>query len=177
MQIPVGSMALEIPFHDATRLYFCFAVKGSLGSVCAGGGFSSVFLFFALPPPSLPFWVLFAHPIVLKIAEKLFLIHSTLAVSNALIIVIIRWATLHLNEAFSSQIASFWYFCCWSDDDHFWHLVHLSPQHFTRLKTSWLFLLVSLQSIIIDPTFFSRPLKKKKRKWIRIKRRKTVLSV
>jgi hypothetical protein len=38
MQIPVGSIALAMPFHDATMVYFCLAVKGSRGSGGAGGG-------------------------------------------------------------------------------------------------------------------------------------------
>lgn len=47
MQIPVGSMALDIPFHDAIIEYFCFAVRGSRGSVGAGGAP----LRSAVPPP------------------------------------------------------------------------------------------------------------------------------
>lgn len=37
MQMPVFSIALEIPFHEASMEYFCFAVKGSRGSVAGGG--------------------------------------------------------------------------------------------------------------------------------------------
>lgn len=36
MQIPVGSMALAMPFHEAIMEYFCLAVSGNLGS--EGGG-------------------------------------------------------------------------------------------------------------------------------------------
>lgn len=35
--MPVFSMALEIPFHDASMEYFCFAVRGRRGSVAGGG--------------------------------------------------------------------------------------------------------------------------------------------
>lgn len=37
MQIPVFSIALEMPFHEASIEYFCLAVRGSLGSVAGGG--------------------------------------------------------------------------------------------------------------------------------------------
>lgn len=37
MQTPVDSIALLIPFHEANMLYFCFAVRGSLGSTVAVG--------------------------------------------------------------------------------------------------------------------------------------------
>lgn len=38
MKTPVGSIALEIPFQEASMLYFCLAVRGSLGSGGAGAG-------------------------------------------------------------------------------------------------------------------------------------------
>lgn len=38
MQIPVGVIALLMPFHEAIIVYFCRAVRGSLGSGAAGGG-------------------------------------------------------------------------------------------------------------------------------------------
>lgn len=37
MQMPVFSMALEMPFHEASIEYFCFAVSGRRGSVAGGG--------------------------------------------------------------------------------------------------------------------------------------------
>lgn len=37
IQMPVFSIALEIPFHEASMEYFCFAVSGSRGSVAGGG--------------------------------------------------------------------------------------------------------------------------------------------
>lgn len=37
MQMPVFSIALDIPFHDASMEYFCFAVSGRRGSVAGGG--------------------------------------------------------------------------------------------------------------------------------------------
>lgn len=36
MRIPVGSMALLIPFQDAIMVYFCLAVRGRRGSGGAG---------------------------------------------------------------------------------------------------------------------------------------------
>lgn len=38
MWIPVGSIALLIPFHDAIIEYFCLAESGNRGSGAAGGG-------------------------------------------------------------------------------------------------------------------------------------------
>ena len=38
MQMPVGSIARLIPFHEATIEYFCLAVNGNRGSGAAGGG-------------------------------------------------------------------------------------------------------------------------------------------
>jgi len=53
MYTPVGSIALDMPFHDAIMLYFCLAVSGSLGSGGPGlGGSSSTSL--CLPPRSSP---------------------------------------------------------------------------------------------------------------------------
>lgn len=53
MYTPVGSIALEMPFHDAIMLYFCLAVSGSRGSGGPGlGGSSSLSL--CLPPRSSP---------------------------------------------------------------------------------------------------------------------------
>lgn len=53
MYTPVGSIALDMPFHDAIMLYFCLAVSGSLGSGGPGlGGSSSASL--CLPPRSSP---------------------------------------------------------------------------------------------------------------------------
>lgn len=37
MLTPVGSIALLIPFQEASMLYFCLAVSGSRGSTLAGG--------------------------------------------------------------------------------------------------------------------------------------------
>lgn len=53
MYTPVGSIARDMPFHDAIMLYFCLAVNGSLGSGGPGlGGSSSLSLCFPpLPPP------------------------------------------------------------------------------------------------------------------------------
>ena len=50
MQTPVDSIALLIPFQDASMLYFCLAVSGSLGSTVAGGAASSGFRLFPEPP-------------------------------------------------------------------------------------------------------------------------------
>lgn len=53
MNTPVGSIALDMPFHDAIMLYFCLAVSGSRGSGGPGlGGSSSLSLCF--PPRSSP---------------------------------------------------------------------------------------------------------------------------
>lgn len=53
MNTPVGSIALDMPFHDAIMLYFCLAVNGSRGSGGPGlGGSSSLSL--CLPPRSSP---------------------------------------------------------------------------------------------------------------------------
>lgn len=53
MYTPVGSIALDMPFHDAIMLYFCLAVSGSRGSGGPGlGGSSSLSL--CLPPRSSP---------------------------------------------------------------------------------------------------------------------------
>lgn len=53
MSIPVGSIALDMPFHEAIMLYFCLAVNGSRGSGGPGlGGSSSLSL--CLPPPPSP---------------------------------------------------------------------------------------------------------------------------
>lgn len=48
IQIPVFSIALDMPFHDANMEYFCLAVNGSLGSVAGGGpsGITAVALAF-----------------------------------------------------------------------------------------------------------------------------------
>lgn len=55
MYTPVGSIARDMPFHDAIMLYFCLAVNGSLGSGGPGlGGSSSLSLCFAPPPRSSP---------------------------------------------------------------------------------------------------------------------------
>lgn len=62
IQTPVGCMARLIPFHDAIIVYFCLAVRGSLGSGAAGGGgslgpkalFPSAFELFANLPSSQP---------------------------------------------------------------------------------------------------------------------------
>lgn len=52
MYTPVGSIARDMPFHDAIMLYFCLAVNGSRGSGGPGlGGSSSLSL--CLPPPRL----------------------------------------------------------------------------------------------------------------------------
>lgn len=65
MQIPVFSMALEMPFHEASMEYFCLAVRGSLGSVAGGGPSANVVLLVLLAPrlsdaASFPNW----HPIL-----------------------------------------------------------------------------------------------------------------
>lgn len=41
MQMPVFSIALEMPFHEASIEYFCLAVSGSRGSVAGGGASAS----------------------------------------------------------------------------------------------------------------------------------------
>lgn len=51
MYTPVGSIARLIPFHEAIILYFCLAVRGSLGSGGAGAGGSGGPS--SLPPPPL----------------------------------------------------------------------------------------------------------------------------
>lgn len=61
MHTPVLSMALLMPFHDASMLYFCFAVRGSLESTCAGGATSSSLLFWSAWP--LPANLPNSHPI------------------------------------------------------------------------------------------------------------------
>lgn len=62
MQMPVFSMALEMPFHEASIEYFCFAVRGRRGSVAGGGGTSAASLGALCRPEaaSLPSW----HPMV-----------------------------------------------------------------------------------------------------------------
>jgi hypothetical protein len=62
MQTPVDSMALLIPFQEASILYFCLAVRGSLGSTVAGGAASSGFRL--LPEPPLEANLPNSHPIV-----------------------------------------------------------------------------------------------------------------
>jgi len=53
MYTPVGSIALDMPFHDAIMLYFCLAVSGSRGSGGPGlGGSCNASL--CLPPRSSP---------------------------------------------------------------------------------------------------------------------------
>lgn len=62
MQIPVFSIALEMPFHEASIEYFCLAVRGSLGSVAGGGPSPRLGWLLALrsEAANLPNW----HPMV-----------------------------------------------------------------------------------------------------------------
>lgn len=62
--MPVGSSALEMPFHDFVILNFCRAVNGNRGSVAGGSGGSCICLFLSSPSPSLEPDLANAHPIV-----------------------------------------------------------------------------------------------------------------
>lgn len=72
MQIPVFSIALEMPFHEASMEYFCFAVRGSLGSVAGGGPSVRTWLFdLRSDAANLPSW----QPIATTLLHKIDITH------------------------------------------------------------------------------------------------------